>query len=71
MVATRKKKEADPWLSVGAAARAVGESRLAMLTRAVKGEVIAKHIGGRTFIRRDSLIALLPRVKGDTVAESA
>lgn len=51
------------WVSLGDAARALGESRLAALTRTVKGELEAKHIAGRTLISRDSLnrvLALMP-----------
>jgi hypothetical protein len=49
----------DPWMSVGAAARELGETRLATLTRIVKGELIGQHVGGLTFVRRDTVDALL------------
>jgi hypothetical protein len=46
-------------MSVGSAARALGETRLATLTRIVKGELIGQHVGGQTFVRRDTLEALV------------
>ncbi len=58
-MAAKRNKTQDEWMSVGAAAKAAGESRLSMLTRAVKGEVVAQHIAGRTLIRRDSISALI------------
>jgi hypothetical protein len=62
MPTARKKEKAvdalDPWMSLGAAARAIGESRLATLTRIVKGELIGQHVGGQTFVRRDTVSAL-------------
>jgi hypothetical protein len=45
----------DPWMTLPAAARALGESRLATLTRIVKGELIGQHVGGQTFVRRDTV----------------
>jgi hypothetical protein len=60
MPTARKPTEAlDPWISLGLAARAIGESRLATLTRIVKGELVGQHVGGQTFVRRDTLDALL------------
>jgi hypothetical protein len=50
---------AEPWMTVGAAARAIGESRLATLTRIVKGELVGQHLAGQTFVRRDSLETFL------------
>lgn len=59
MTTARKPDEVlDPWMSVGAAARALGESRLATLTRIVKGELVGQHVGGQTFVRRDTVDAL-------------
>lgn len=56
---THRTKGLEPWMSVGAAARALGESRLATLTRIVKGELVGQHLAGQTFVRRDSLNVLL------------
>jgi hypothetical protein len=61
---TARKKEkqtvaADPWMTVGAAARAIGLSRLATLTLIVKGDLVGQHLAGQTFVRRDSLDAFL------------
>lgn len=59
MTTARKPDEAlDPWMSLGAASRAIGESRLATLTRIVKGELVGQHVGGQTFVRRDTVEAL-------------
>jgi hypothetical protein len=49
----------DDWVSLGDAARMLGESRQGVLTRAVKGEVIAKHIAGRTVVTRQSVERVL------------
>lgn len=54
------------WLSLGAASRELGESRLKVLTRAVAGELEAKHLAGQTFISRASL----ERVRGTAVAST-
>lgn len=45
----------DPWISLGDAARMLGETRQTVLTRAVKGEVEAKNIAGRTVVSRASV----------------
>lgn len=50
--------ELDPWMSLGAAARALGLSRQGTLSRIVKGELIGQHVGGQTFVRRDTVDAL-------------
>ena len=57
----------DPWMSVGAAARVLGETRLATLTRIVKGELIGQHVGGLTFVRRDTVEALIAARDGAVV----
>ena len=60
MARARKQDEPlDPWISIGAAARALGETRLATLTRIVKGELVGQHVGGQTFVRSDSVETLL------------
>lgn len=48
----------DEWVSLGAAARELSESRLKVLTRVVARELEAQHIAGQTFISRKSLDAL-------------
>lgn len=54
-----RKTDPNPWLSLPEAARQLGESRLAVLTRAVKGEVDAQHIAGRTVVSQASVQRLL------------
>ena len=54
-----RKTERSPWLSLPEAARQLGESRLAVLTRAVKGEVDAQHIAGRTVVSQASVQRIL------------
>lgn len=49
-------KVLDPWMSLVEAARELGETRQTVLTRAVKGEVEAKHIAGRTVVSRESVV---------------
>lgn len=63
MVMARKKpaKDRDPWISLLEASRVLGESRLAVLTRSVKGEVEAQHIAGRTLVSRASVERLKAR----------
>lgn len=51
-------EELDPWMSLGAAARALGLSRQGTLARIVKGELVGQHVGGQTFVRRDTVNAL-------------
>lgn len=48
-------EEEKDWVSLGTASRELGESRLRVLTRAVAGELEAKHLAGQTFISRASL----------------
>lgn len=54
-------KPRDPWMSLVAAAKQLGETRQTVLTRAIKGEVEAKHIAGRTVVSRESVDRLTPR----------
>lgn len=42
-------------ISLGEAARLLGESRQTVLARAVKGEIEAQHIAGRTVVSRGSI----------------
>lgn len=42
-------------MSLVAAARQLGETRQTVLTRAIKGEVEAKHVAGRTVVSRASI----------------
>lgn len=56
MVSARKKQKVeDPWMSLAEAARALGASRQTILARAVKGELEAEHIKGRTLVSRLSV----------------
>lgn len=55
MTQLRKQRTADEWVTLQAAADALGESRLAVLTRIVKGELVGQHIAGRTVVRRDTV----------------
>lgn len=56
MATARKKLIApDPWMTLNQAAKELGESRLAVLTRTVKGEIDAKHEAGRTIVSRESV----------------
>lgn len=43
------------WMGLVAASRAIGETRLRVLTLVVKGELEAKHVAGRTIISRASV----------------
>jgi hypothetical protein len=45
----------DPWMTLGAAARVLKLSRFAVMTRIIKGELIGQHLGGQTFVRRDTV----------------
>ena len=40
------------WISLVEAARLLDEARQTVLTRAIKGEIEAKHIAGRTVVSR-------------------
>lgn len=51
--------KADPWMTLPDAAEALGEVRQTILTRAVKGELEAKHEAGRTLISRASVERVL------------
>jgi hypothetical protein len=61
-MATPRKSDApqdEDWISLVEAARLLEETRQTVLARAVKGEVIAKHIAGRTVVSRQSVDAVL------------
>lgn len=45
----------DPWMSLGDAARTLKTTRQTVLTRAIKGELEAKHVAGRTVVSRASV----------------
>ena len=49
----------DEWMSLQAAADALGRSRSVTLTLALKGELVTQHIANRTVVRRDSVDAIL------------
>jgi hypothetical protein len=57
---TARKKErpvssTEAWVTLYAAAKEIGMSRLATLTLIVKGDLIGQHLANQTFVRRDSL----------------
>ena len=45
----------DKWMSLQAAATALGMSRPGVLALIVKGELAAEHIAGRTLVDRSSV----------------
>lgn len=47
--------QGDAWMSIVEAARVLGESRLRVLSRAVKGELVAQQFAGRTCVLRESV----------------
>jgi hypothetical protein len=49
----------DEWMSLQAAADALGHSRSVTLTMALKGELVTQHIANRIVVRRDSVDALI------------
>jgi hypothetical protein len=49
----------DEWMTLGAAARALSTSRQTALTLIVKGALVGHHLAGQTFVRRDTVDALL------------
>lgn len=49
----------DPWVSLKAAAAMLGMSRQTVLTLALKGDIVAQHIAGRTVVTRESVDRLL------------
>jgi hypothetical protein len=51
--------QSDPWMSLKEAAKALGMARQTVLTLALKGEVEAQHIAGRTVVTRESVERLL------------
>lgn len=59
MPATRKQEALDAWMSIGDAAKALGESKFLVLSRIARGELVSQHIAKRTIVRRDSVEALL------------
>jgi hypothetical protein len=60
MANIRKAKQTrDGWLSVPGAAASLGETRLSVLSRIIRGELVSEQVAGRTVIHRDSVEALL------------
>lgn len=61
MTATRKghPPKEDGWVTLQAASDALGMTRTKALALIVKGDLIGKHIAGRTVVRRDSVDAML------------
>lgn len=52
-------RSAEPWMSLSTAAKALGETRHMVLSRAVRGELETQNVAGRTFISRASVDRLL------------
>lgn len=59
--ATKDQRTGDrqEWVTLVAAAKELGEQRLTVLTRALKGELEAKYEAGRSLISRASLDRVL------------
>lgn len=56
MASTRKATaDRDPWMSLVAAARALDTTRQTVLTLAIKGDIEAQHVAGRTVVSRASV----------------
>lgn len=56
MPATRKARpQDDEWVSLPKAAKLLQTNRQTLLTRAIKGELEAKHVAGRTVLSRASV----------------
>lgn len=53
--ASKVTPDADAWMSLVAAARVLKTSRHTVMNRALKGELEAQHIAGRTVISRESV----------------
>lgn len=49
------RKRDDGWLTVPGAAKALGESRLSVLSRSLRGELVSEQRAGQTFITRKSV----------------
>jgi hypothetical protein len=49
----------DDWMSVPKTAAALGETRLSVLSRIVRGELVAQQVDGRTVVHRDTVDALI------------
>lgn len=60
-VAGKKRTDGDEWVSLFEASRMAGMGRLTLLTLALKGEIEARHVAGRTVVLRASLDKLLQR----------
>lgn len=64
MEAARKAAEvAEEWTTVEDAGRQLGKSRLAVLTLCIKGDLVGKHMAGRTLILQSSIDGELERRK--------
>ena len=71
MNAARKQKpEVDGWLSVHAAALALGTTRYRVARRAMHGELVTKLDAGRTVVSRASVDAALAS-QGETPPDAA
>ena len=59
MTPVRKTESPDEWMTLGDAGRALGRTRLAVLSMIARGELIESVRGRYTFVRRDSVDALI------------
>ena len=57
--ARKANRTRDGWMSVPGVAATLGETRLSVLSRIIRGELTSEQMAGRTFVRRDSVEALL------------
>ena len=67
--ARKANRTRDGWMSVPGVAATLGETRLSVLSRIIRGELASEQIAGRTFVRRDSVDALLAS-RGEHAAAS-
>lgn len=60
------RKQGKGWMSIGDAGRALGRTRLAVLSMIVRGDLVGEDRAGRTFVRCDSVNDMLDaRAKED------
>lgn len=65
----RRNSTRDEWMSLHAAAAALGLSRETALALCIKGDLVGQHIAGRTVVARQSVEALMEaRASGDAAA---
>ena len=65
----RRNSTRDEWMSLHAAAAALGLSRETALALCIKGDLVGQHIAGRTVVARQSVETLMEaRASGDAAA---